>query len=135
MDPIAGARNEGGIGLLKGFGTGTMDLFVRSSAGHPIEMNLIVGVWVLPAYTMRGVQAAGRNYQYRHEMQGDFEKRFASGLKEYQESTHEQRQQVLRLWKERGYRAQVKARGEMKENDISRTCTLEGCQLAGPHKH
>jgi hypothetical protein len=33
MDPVEGARKEGGLGLLKGLGTGTLDLLVRSSAG------------------------------------------------------------------------------------------------------
>ena len=33
MNPIEGAREEGNLGLLKGFGRGTVDLLVRSSAG------------------------------------------------------------------------------------------------------
>jgi hypothetical protein len=30
---VIGAQKEGGIGFLKGLGTGALDLFVRSSAG------------------------------------------------------------------------------------------------------
>lgn len=33
MDPYDGARQDGYRGLLKGFGVGTLDLFVRASAG------------------------------------------------------------------------------------------------------
>jgi hypothetical protein len=33
MDPYDGAKQDGYRGLLKGFGVGTLDLFVRASAG------------------------------------------------------------------------------------------------------
>jgi hypothetical protein len=33
MDPIKGAQRDGGLGFLKGFGSGTLDLVVKTSAG------------------------------------------------------------------------------------------------------
>lgn len=34
LDPIRGARDDGGLGFLRGLGSGTLDLIVRSSAGN-----------------------------------------------------------------------------------------------------
>jgi hypothetical protein len=35
LNPIRGARDDGGLGFLKGLGSGSLDLIVRSSAGTP----------------------------------------------------------------------------------------------------
>jgi len=35
MNPVEGAMKEGGLGFLKGIGSGSLDLIIRSSAGTP----------------------------------------------------------------------------------------------------
>jgi hypothetical protein len=38
MDPILGAKEDGGTGFVKGIGSGTLDLIVRSAAGIHSEL-------------------------------------------------------------------------------------------------
>ena len=79
------------------------------------------------------MQVAGRNHRYKHEFRGIFGKRLLTGVAEFRRSTHEERQVVLRLWKSMGYEAQVKNRGELKDDPFP--CPLHGCHLTDPHIH
>jgi hypothetical protein len=135
FNPVIGAQKEGGIGFLKGLGTGALDLFVRSSAGKLLSQNTILmsGLWALPAYTLKGVQMANRNHKYKHEFNGIFGKRFIVGMQEYDKSTHEQRQEVIRVWHENGFQSRLKQRGELKEGDF--VCPFNACDVTQPHKH
>ena len=134
MDPVEGAKNDGSLGFLKGLGTGSLDLFVRSAAGGALKyLYLIVGFWALPAYTLKGMQMSSRNHNYRHEFNGIFSKRFLIGLRQYQNSTQSEREEVLKLWTEMGFESRVKARGEIKERDS--ICPIRGCSLELPHNH
>ena len=36
MDPYEGMKKDGYLGLFKGLGTGTLDLFVKTGAGSPV---------------------------------------------------------------------------------------------------
>jgi hypothetical protein len=135
FNPVIGAQKEGVSGFVKGLGTGALDLFVRSSAGTlPHQtIDLISGLWALPAYTLKGVQMSHRNHKYRHEFNGIFGKRFIVGMQEFDDSTHEQRQEVIRSWHENGFQSRVKRRGELKEGDV--VCPLHACDVTTPHKH
>lgn len=76
---------------------------------------------------------AGRNYLNRHEFNGILGKRLVAGLKEFHRSTHEERQEVLKIWKEKGFQAELKQRGELNEAG-GFTCPLH-CDVDQPHKH
>ena len=80
------------------------------------------------------MQIAGRNHRYKHEFQGIFGKRLLRGVDEFRRSSHEERQVVLRLWKSMGFEAQLKKRGELKDDDPF-PCPLHGCHVVDPHIH
>jgi len=132
---VIGAQKEGGIGFLKGLGTGALDLFVRSSAGIllPLDNSLMSGLWALPAYTLKGVQMANRNHKYKHEFNGIFGKRFVVGMQEYDKSTHEEREEVIRIWHQNGFQSRLKQRGELREGSF--VCPMSACDVSTPHKH
>jgi len=76
---------------------------------------------------------SARNYKYRHEFNGIFGKRFILGLEEYHASTKAEQADVVRMWKEKGFAAQVVKRGEVKEDEFK--CPLHACNFAAPHLH
>lgn len=76
---------------------------------------------------------ASRNHKYRHEFNGIFGKRFIVGMQEYDKSTHEHRQDVIRKWHENGFQSRVTRRGELKERDFK--CPFQNCDVAEPHRH
>jgi hypothetical protein len=79
---------------------------------------------------------AGRNHKYRHEFTGIFGKRFIVGLEEFRNSTHEERQNVLKLWTEKGFKSRVKERGELRDDLFSdHPCPVQGCKLKEAHTH
>jgi hypothetical protein len=129
-----GAKEDGGAGFLKGLGSGTLDLVVRSSAGTIFMQGTNEkGFWALPAYTLKGLQVAGKNLKFRDEFRGIFGKRLLRGMEDFKNSTHEERQEVLRLWKENGCEEQLKKRGEIRDEHY--LCPLQGCHLHKPHIH
>jgi hypothetical protein len=74
-----------------------------------------------------------KNHRYRHEFNGIFGKRFLVGLQEYHKSTHTEREEILKLWKEKGFQSRVKQRGELK--DYENICPMKQCPVVGLHKH
>lgn len=96
---------------------------------------LTSGTWALPAYALKGVQSAGRNYFYRNETHSVFGTRFTPGIVEYKNSTQEEREEVLQVWCSKGFYDRVKSRGEVKDDCNSRHCKLDGCQIMEPHSH
>jgi hypothetical protein len=76
---------------------------------------------------------AGRNHRFRDEFRGIFGKRLLRGMEDFKNSTHEERQEIIRLWTEKGFEAQLKKRGEMKDEIF--LCPLQGCQLHKTHIH
>lgn len=76
---------------------------------------------------------ASKNHRYRHEFDGIFGKRIIVGLQEYYQSTHSEREEVLKLWKTKGFQSQVEERGELKEGE--NVCVIKQCSLVGQHKH
>ncbi len=98
-----------------------------------LKIILTEGLWALPAYTLKGVQMASKNHRYRHEFSGTFAKRFVVGLQEYHKSSHPEREEVLKLWKEKGFQLLVKQRGELKDDE--NMCKVRQCSLIEPHKH
>lgn len=82
---------------------------------------------------MKGVQVVAKNHGYRHEFNGIFSKRFMVGLQEYQKSTHAERDEILGLWKEKGFQSLVKERGELKDSE--NMCPIKQCSVVGLHKH
>jgi hypothetical protein len=74
-----------------------------------------------------------KHHKYRHEFSGILGKRFIGGLHEYHQSTHSERETVLRLWKERGYQSRVKQRGELKDETFE--CPFHRCDIESPHVH
>lgn len=97
------------------------------------DNDLIAGLWALPAYTLKGVQMSSRNHKYRHEFNGIFGKRFVVGLHEYHKSTESEREEVLRLWRDKGFQSQVEERGDLKDGVF--LCPLQQCNMETPHKH
>ena len=77
---------------------------------------------------------ANRNFKYKHEFNGIFGKRFVVGIQEYDKSTHEQRQEVVRIWHESGFQSQLKKRREFNEGNYF-GCPLKACDIDKPHKH
>jgi hypothetical protein len=129
-----GAKENGGVGFLKGIGSGTLDLVVRSSAGTDFRKQTNeTGLWALPAYTLKGLQVAGKNNKFRDEFRGIFGKRLLRGLEDFKNSTHEERQEIIRLWKEKGFEAQLTKRGEIRDEPF--LCPLHGCHLHQTHIH
>lgn len=134
MDPIIGAKEDGGVGFVKGIGSGTLDLIVRSAAGtHFLHRTNWSGFWALPAYALKGAQVAGRTHKFRDEFRGIFGKRLLRGLEDFQKSTHEERQEIIRLWKDNGFEEQLKKRGEIRDQGF--LCPLQGCHVHKPHIH
>jgi hypothetical protein len=82
---------------------------------------------------MKGAQMASRNHKYKHEFSGIFGKRFVTGWEEHHKSTHEERQETIRLWKEKGFETRVRLRGDLKDRTFE--CPLTECDLDKPHKH
>jgi hypothetical protein len=79
---------------------------------------------------------SSRNHKYRNEFNGIFGKRFVVGLEEFRNSTHEEKQEVLRIWTEKGFKSRVTARGELKDDFFTeQTCPLQTCKLRDPHTH
>jgi hypothetical protein len=79
---------------------------------------------------------ASRNHKYRHEFTGIFGKRFIVGLEEFRNSTHEERQNILKSWTEKGFNSRVKERGELRDDLFSdHPCPLQGCNLKERHTH
>ena len=74
-----------------------------------------------------------RNDKYRHELNGIIGKRFIVGLHDYHKSTHSEREEVLRLWRDGGYQTRVKQRGEIRSREF--TCPLKRCTMETPHIH
>jgi len=99
----------------------------------PPNNSLMSGLWALPAYTLKGVQMSHRNQRYKHEFNGIFGKRFVVGMQEYDKSTYEERQEVIRIWYEKGFHSRLKQRGELKEGSF--VCPMNACDVATPHKH
>lgn len=54
-------------------------------------------------------------------------------MEDFQKSTHEERQEILRLWKVKGFEEQVKNRGEIRDEAF--ICPLQGCHLHKAHIH
>jgi hypothetical protein len=79
---------------------------------------------------------ASRNHKYRHEFSGIFGKRFIVGLEEFRKSTRDERQEVLKLWTDKGFKSRVKERGELKDEIFTgRPCPVQACQIKGLHTH
>ena len=74
-----------------------------------------------------------RNDNYRHECNGIIGKRFVVGLQEYHKSTHSEREELLRLWRDGGYHSKVKQRGELSGGEFA--CPLKQCNMETPHIH
>jgi hypothetical protein len=82
---------------------------------------------------MKGAQLSTKNHRYTGEFSGIFGKRFILGLEEYHDSTRAERDHVVKLWKAKGFAAQLAKRGDVKDDDFP--CPIEGCTDKTTHVH
>ena len=79
---------------------------------------------------------AAYNGKYRQELCGIIGKRFLTGMEEFKKSTHDEKHEIIRIWKEKGYHAGVKARGELREDFFTeQACPIKRCDIARTHTH
>ncbi|KAK3394228.1 glycosyltransferase family 28 domain-containing protein [Podospora didyma] len=86
--PMKGAEQEGGAGLLKGFGKGIGGLILKPASA----------IWSLPAYTMQGIHAEVRNMFSKSSLNYIITSRVLQGNGDLAASTAAEQMDILMRW-------------------------------------
>jgi hypothetical protein len=92
--PYRDTRKDGVAGLGKGIGRGAGGLVLKTMAA----------VFGLPAYTLKGVEKQFEKRRDRNLQAKILNVRLKQGMDAFRRATEEERQEILRRWKELGVR-------------------------------
>ncbi|KAK6383613.1 hypothetical protein LTS17_002905 [Exophiala oligosperma] len=88
--PLAGAKKEGAAGFFKGAAKGIGGLVLKPGAG----------IWGLPGYTAKGIYAEVAKHFGSSVQNYIIAARTAQGFDEWKNSTPEERESIVRAWKD-----------------------------------
>ncbi|KAL1962950.1 hypothetical protein VTN77DRAFT_9046 [Rasamsonia byssochlamydoides] len=118
--PIRGAKKDGVGGFFKGIGKGLGGAILKPGAA----------IWGIPAYSFKGVYEEVQKYFGSSLQSYIVATRYMEGHQSVQDSTEEQRQEIIKRWNERGNEppdslekwksAQERRKGGRREGSLSR---------------
>lgn len=114
--PLAGAKKEGAAGFFKGAAKGFGGLILKPGAG----------IWGLPGYTAKGIYAEVAKHFGSSVQNYIIAARTAQGFEDWKNSTPEEREAIIRAWKDGKIESQKRGQlygTERKENIESHIVT------------
>lgn len=117
--PLRGAEKEGAAGLVKGFAKGIGGLIFKPGAA----------IWGLPGYTFKGIHAELQKLFGSSVQNYIIAARTAQGYEEWQNSTPDQRADIITVWKSGQVELQKRGKKYGKEKTEAFAQTLAGEEL------